>query len=197
MAEKYFKIINFCLDKNEKLIFGTLARLSKEKDLKTLIGASESICIRAHSRNRVNIYGAGPLEAELREMIGELGLEGRVELLGRTMTPEIELSKFDVFVLSSLYEGFGMVLLEAMSLGLPIICSRIPTAIEVLGDSGAAVYFQPGDESDLADKMRNINQLVHPNYLEEQKKRLELYGVEQMYSKINHVYMKFPQNHDL
>lgn len=182
---------------NEKIVFGTLARLSTEKDLKTLITAAEMICTRRQSSNRVRIFGEGPLKAELQELIDNLGVESKVELLGRTMSPELELSKLDVFVLTSVYEGFGMVLLEAMSLGLPIICSRIPTTIEVMGDSGAAVYFQPGDEVDLADKMRNINQLVEPNYLKEQEKRLDEYSVNEMYSKLNEVYVKYLQKYNL
>jgi len=52
-------------------------------------------------------------------------------------------------LLTSIFEGFGMVLLEAMACERPIICSNISTAREVLGDSGAAIFFEPGNEVDL------------------------------------------------
>ena len=48
-----------------------------------------------------------------------------------------------------------MVLLEALSLGLPIICSNFETALEILGDSGAAIYFNTGDPQDLAEKVES------------------------------------------
>ena len=82
----------------------------------------------------------------LRDIILRSGLDSRVRLLG-TMN-EADLSRLyaaaDVFVMPSLYEGFGMVLTEAMARGLPIVCTTGGAAAETVPDS-AAIKVSPGD----------------------------------------------------
>lgn len=179
------------LRNNQKLIFGTLARLSPEKDLRTLIIAASKASNQSELDFSVRIFGGGPLRSELQQIISESGMLNRVQLFGRTMNPIDALYTFDVFVLTSIFEGFGMVLLEAMSIGLPIICSRIPSSVEILGESGAAIFFQQGDSKDLSEKMSNISKFLNPNYQLEQSKRLELYRSKAMLTKINAVYRQF------
>ena len=69
-----------------------------------------------------------------------------------------------------------------------IIASDIPTAHEVLGDNGAAVYFETGNSIDLANKIRNIDELLPENYVELQSERLELFDAKTMAQKIETTY---------
>ena len=179
-----------------QLHFGTLARLSPEKDLKTLINASSLLSGELDLNLQVKIFGDGPIKHDLERQILDLGVQDKVSLCGRTMNPVLTLSKFDVFVLTSQFEGFGMVLLEAMSIGLPIICSRIPSSVEILGETGAAIFFEPGNPIDLSNKMRNVQTYLATNYQAEQAKRLDLYASEVMLAKINTVYRESLAKHD-
>ena len=171
-------------------LFGTLARLSVEKDLITLIKAASIIPRRCNSNPNFKVYGDGPMKNELERQIKCLCVEDRVQLAGRTMDPAHILATFDVFVLTSQFEGFGMVLLEAMSLRLPIICSRIPSSVEIMGESGAALFFEPGDAFDLSRKIMNVQNLLASNYQVEQAKRLDLYNSHRMITKMNNIYRK-------
>jgi glycosyltransferase involved in cell wall biosynthesis len=95
-----------------------------------------------------------PWTPEERAQLNHLGIEHRVEFLGflddaglaRTMRSAVAL------VHSSLYEGFGLTIVEALATGCPVIASSIPTSLEIA--EGYALFFDPGDPSDLARQMR-------------------------------------------
>jgi len=176
--------------------FGTVARLSEEKDLPTLIKAFYLHQLNSQfAGNQLEIYGAGPLEFSLRQLIAELSLQDSVRLMGRTQNPEQTINSFDVFVLTSKFEGFGMVLLEAMSLGLPIICSRIDTALEVMGNSGAAIFFEPENEKDLELKMRGLDDLLPLDFRERQQVRLNRYSIYNSVTQLHETYQKLLATH--
>jgi glycosyltransferase involved in cell wall biosynthesis len=181
---------------SEDLLIGTIARLSPEKDLATLIKAF-AICTNHFSfKGKIAIYGEGPERQKLTELIEELKLKDKVLLAGRTMSPASKMSKFDIFVLTSVFEGFGMVLLEAMACERPIVCSDISTTKEVLGDSGAAIFFEPGNEADLADKILNWRKILNPKFQENQIERLSMYSAVTMAEKIQENYLRSPLKSD-
>ena len=60
-------------------------------------------------------------------------------------------SEAQVYVLSSRWEGFGLVLVEAMAHGLPVVSSDLPTSLEIMGDFG--IYFKNGDVGQLAERL--------------------------------------------
>ncbi len=186
-------ISNSGMAPNRKRLFGTIARLSEEKDLSTLIRAFHLHQLNPKfSGNELEIYGAGPLENSLRQLISELSLQESVRLMGRTQKPGQIINSFDVFVLTSRFEGFGMVLLEAMSLGKPIICSRIDTALEVLGETGAAIFFETGVEADLAIKMCELDQLLPLDFKEMQRLRLDRYSIQNSVDRLHEIYKNLP-----
>jgi glycosyltransferase involved in cell wall biosynthesis len=86
---------------------------------------------------RLDIYGEGPLKGELQQVIDRSQLP--VRLMGRCDQVEVALQNYDVFVMASLYEGFGISLLEAMASGLPVLVSDIPVFREVT--KGNALFF--------------------------------------------------------
>ncbi len=121
------------LSSGKHRVFITLGRLSAEKDHAKLITAFSRVAATVPDAMLV-ILGDGPLRANLEAQIAYLGLGKRVHLPGRIDNPFPWLARADCFVLSSNYEGQPMVLLEAMSLGKPIIATRIPGCVSVLGD---------------------------------------------------------------
>lgn len=183
------KLVNAGIAPNKKRVFGTIARLSEEKDLPTLIKAFHLHQQNPEfSGNQLEVYGEGALEPSLRQLISDLSLQDSVQLKGRTQIPGQVMNSFDVFILTSKFEGFGMVLLEAMSLGKPIICSRIDAALEVLGETGAAIFFETGEETDLELKMRELDELLPMDFKEQQQKRLDRYSIYKSVNQLHEIY---------
>lgn len=90
---------------------------------------------------QLEVYGDGPLDEELNTFARSLGVTQYVVFCGRTSDVPKVMQKNQCFLLSSKYEGFGLVLLEAMQQGLPIICSKISTTEEVMG-SGYELFLK-------------------------------------------------------
>ena len=106
-------------------------RLEHEKGFDLLI---EAMALLPDTRVQVVILGEGRLESELRALARKHGLDGRVHFAGFQKNPFAWFAKADAFVLSSRYEGFPNVVLEALACGTPVISTPAPGGIrELLG----------------------------------------------------------------
>ena len=123
-----------------------------EKGTRVFVEAVPKV-IENDTNVRFLIAGDGDLRSALEEQVKDLGIEDKITFLG--LVPEdkkIEVySSFDVFVFPSLAEGFGIVLIEAMALGLPCVASDLPVLKEVGGS--AVKFFRVGDYEDMARKI--------------------------------------------
>jgi glycosyltransferase involved in cell wall biosynthesis len=128
-----------------------VGRLIAQKDHATLIRAFARV--RADRGDAVlAILGGGPLEAEQRAIGAELGLGDALVLPGRSEIRDW-LERADVFAHSSRWEGFGIVLLEAMLAGLPIVATRVSAVPEVVVDGETGLLVEAGDDRALADAL--------------------------------------------
>ncbi len=139
-------------------IVGNVGRLHPDKDQKTLI-AGFAKALPQLDNGLLAIVGAGRLENELKQQVKVLGIEGAVNFLGRVPEAWRYFKAFDVFVLTSNYEPFGMVLLEAMIAGVPVISTDVGGAPEVVGSSGKLFCLQ--DESGLANIIKRKEHTVN------------------------------------
>lgn len=128
----------------------SVGRLAPEKGGRHLVRAF------SHVREQIDanlvFLGEGPEKAELQCLCAELGIEQKVFFLGHRENPFVYMAKSTVFALSSLYEGFGNVLIEAMACGLPVVSTRCYPGIETLiRDGKTGLLVDVGNERALAD----------------------------------------------
>ena len=95
------------------------------------------------------ILGWGMLEEQTRALARELGLDDAVVLPGR-VEPRAWLERADVFAHTSRWEGFGIVLLEAMLAGLPVVATRVSAVPEIVADGETGMLVDAGDDAALA-----------------------------------------------
>lgn len=131
-----------------------VGRLIAQKDHPTLLRAFANVCA-ALPQARLAILGGGPLEAETRRLAAELGLADAVVLPGRTDIRDW-LERADVFVHTSRWEGFGIVLLEAMLAGLPVVATRVSAVPEVVADGKTGLLVEPGDAAGVAVHLESL-----------------------------------------
>ena len=101
--------------------------------------------------------GEGVEEELYRSLITKYQLEDRVIIHPFTNNVQDYYSKAQVYVLSSRWEGFGLVLVEAISHGLPVVSSDLPTSQEIMGNFG--LYFKNGDIQNLAQRLEDATQI--------------------------------------
>lgn len=106
---------------------------------------------------QLDIVGDGPEKDKLMCLIHENQLDERITLHPFTNDIQRYYSAASVYVLSSRWEGMPLVLVEAMSHGLPIVSSDLPTCQEVLGDFG--LYFRNGDIQELAQRLEDATHI--------------------------------------
>jgi glycosyltransferase involved in cell wall biosynthesis len=136
-------------------VIGTVGNFTAKKDHVTLLRAT-AIVREQLPTVRVVLVGSGPLETEMRQTVATLGLEANVLFAGsRGDVPEI-LPAFDVFALSSRFEGLPIALLEAMATGLACVATGVGGIPEVITDGVDGVLVEPGNPAQLAGAMVDV-----------------------------------------
>jgi glycosyltransferase involved in cell wall biosynthesis len=127
---------------------GIVGRVSEVKGISYALQAMASPRVPAHVR--LNIIGSGPLEERLQKEAEGLGITDRVRFHGFQRNVLDWLAHLDVLLMPSLHEGLPYTLLEAMSLGVPIVASRVGGLAEVLLDGETGLLLNPGEFSSMA-----------------------------------------------
>lgn len=144
----------------------SVGRLSMPKNFASLIGAFKWV-VKKHPDWNLEIYGEGPQKKELENLIKQLNLTQNVFLRGYTSDVKGVMADSSLYVLSSIFEGFALVLIEAMSCGLPVVAYACPTGPKDIISEGKDGFIVPvNDEKELA---RRICLLI-----EDENKRKEM-----------------------
>lgn len=155
----------------------SVGELTKQKDFETLIRAFALIPEPLDAK--LVILGNGTLRGELMSLIDQLGLHDRVVLPGFVMDPYPWFRSADLFVLSSRWEGFGNVIVEALECGVPVVstdCLSGPAEILENGRYGKLVPVQ--DKEALADAI--VNSLAEPHDRELLMRRAQDFSVRKI-----------------
>ena len=145
-------VINLMTSQSSKFKIGTIGRLVPQKDYPTLLSAFSNV-LKSVPKTELYVVGEGYLQKELIELSKSLGVSSKVYWLGKTEYINEFLSKIDLFILPSKYEGFGLVLLEAMAAKKPIIAADNSAIPEVLGNTYEGL-FSTGNANALAQQIK-------------------------------------------
>ena len=127
-----------------------VGRLTKQKDFPTLLRAFA--IVRRQLPVRLIILGEGEERPSLESLIRKLNIESDVKLMGFVENPYMYMSKVSMLVLSSVWEGFGNVLVEAMAAGTPVLSTNCPSGPAEILERGKYGKLVPiGDEECLAE----------------------------------------------
>tara|TARA_Y100000588_G_C14276874_1_gene934800 strand:- start:57 stop:1133 length:1077 start_codon:yes stop_codon:yes gene_type:complete len=136
----------------------SVARQYPRKNTSFLITAMKEVVFRIPEA-RLTVVGGGPMVDSLRSQVSELGLSENIEIVGEVPANKDVVNFYEqasLFCLPSLQEGFGIVFLEAMCSGLPIVAMNVSAVPEVLGD--CALLVQENDLQGLSDSIIRILQ---------------------------------------
>ena len=180
--------------KNEFAII-TVARLEKVKGLKYLI---ESINVLRNKYQlsvtgyKLLIVGDGRERENLKSLARKLNIEDRVQFLGQIPNEKVSeyLSASDCFVLPSLKEGFGIVILEAMAASIPVIGTKVGGILDIIKNEESGILVQPKDPKELAEAIFKVysQKEFTRNLIQNAKNSLGKYNWKNITQKVYKIY---------
>lgn len=129
-----------------------VGRLTRQKRFDRLVNAFSLIAPK-YPNWHVDIFGKGEEEQNLLQQINDLGLKKCVQILPPTSNIYSEYQRSQFFVMSSDFEGFGLVIVEAMACGIPVIATNCPFGPSEIIEDGVTGLLSKMDTNDLAEKM--------------------------------------------
>ena len=136
-------------------VIGTAGPLEAVKGFPFFLGAAQRVAA-ADVAAEFLIAGAGPEEANLRRLARELEIADRVTFVSNVLDLTASLSAMDIFCLPSLRQGLGTLMLEAMSLGRPVIASHVDGVDSIVRDNETGLLVPPSNSEALAARMLEL-----------------------------------------
>lgn len=142
-------------DRPFRLLF--VGRLAPEKGVDVLVRAMRLLPVQDFE---LTIVGGGPLEPELKAMVLNLALESVIRFRGQVEHGQVAeyYKNADALIVPSHSEGQGVVIIEAMSFGVPVIASRVGGIPELIADGATGLLFSAGDSDQLAAQITRLRQ---------------------------------------
>ena len=140
---------------HQGMVVGTVKTLSEKYGIDVAIKAFASVVKQLYETGygsiadeiTYRIYGRGPLRSQLQELIESIDMKDKISLCGYIQNNEVPriLNSFDVFLLASNEESFGVSAVEAMACGLPVVATKAPGFLEVISDGITGLLVGIGD----------------------------------------------------
>jgi len=136
------------------------------------------------------ICGEGPLEKKLKEVSIELGVANRTHFLGFRNDISQICNSSEIFIFPSYREGLSVALMEAMTCGLPIVCSKIRGNVDLVKENEGGYLFEPHDFNKIAEKIIKLHDdtNLRKKFKEYNKERIELYSIVNILNEIKRIY---------
>lgn len=138
-------------------LVGTVACLKPQKAPEDFVAVAKQVC-EAVPEARFVLIGDGDLRPRIEWLIAESGLQGRLHLAGWRRDVSIAMKAFDAFLLTSHWEGLPRVLLEARTIGLPVVATKVGGVEEVIAHGRDGWLSEPGDIAGLASQVIHAGQ---------------------------------------
>lgn len=139
--------------KNKRIV--SVARLKPQKNPDILM-RSFSIFAKTHPEYTLTYYGSGPMENELKKLADRLNISDKVVFAGPSKTIHRDILNAEMMCLVSSREGMSNSMIEAMSLGLPCICTKVSGAVDLINDKVNGLLVDIGDINGLTKAMNLI-----------------------------------------
>ena len=177
--------------KDEDVVFLNVGRLNKQKQQALLINSFKKV-VEQNSNAKLLIVGRGGEKDNLEKKINDLSLNNNVFLIGYSDSVYNYYRSADAFVLSSKYEGFPNVAIEAMTFGLPLISTKVPGVDEFLIDGKNGFLMEENSQS-ISDSMirfMNLSEAEKNSISEEAEKTSKEFDINKTVQKYTDLYLK-------
>jgi glycosyltransferase involved in cell wall biosynthesis len=178
---------------DQQFVMGYVGRLSIEKGIHHLIEALSIVRSQSNNSFHLFIIGDGPERSRLQEMSKKYSLNQHITFTGFQQEVSRYLNALDILVLPSLTEGTPMALLEAMSLGVPTVATRVGGVPDIVSDGVDGFLVRPGNAGHLAERILSL--LESPESLKHASSSAKMkiqqhYDVEHWCRRIEHLYSR-------
>lgn len=172
------------------IVLVSVARLSLQKGHTFLLRALNDKRLKGPNI-KLLLVGTGPLDSELREETKRLGLQDRVMFLGKRDDVREILGCSDIFALPSIYEGFGIALLEAMALKIPCIASDVDGIREIVTNGEGAIMVKPSSSHELASAIASLinNPIKRSDIARKGHTRVKRFDIKKQIKSLENVYL--------
>lgn len=174
---------------DKKFIIGTVGRIEKVKGINYLILAMK-IILKKYPNATLEIIGEGSELNELKSQTKKINISNSVIFFGKLANTIPNYSRMNVFVLPSVLEGFGLVLLEAMAAGVPVVATNVDGIKEVVVNGESGILVPPKNPEAIADAVINI--IEHPklaaSLVDGGIKRAKLFDIQEHLMKLDSLY---------
>lgn len=175
-------------------LIGTVTRLSPQKAPLDFVRAAAQVA-EQHPQAWFMMVGDGPLRGEVEKLAQEVGIADRLVLTGlRRDVPEL-MAAFDLFALSSLWEGLPRVIPQAMATGLPVVATACDGSAEAVEDGVTGFLVPPGEPAVLAQRLGQL--LAEPDLASQMGEmglaRAPEFDVQRMVAQIDALYRELLQ----
>jgi glycosyltransferase involved in cell wall biosynthesis len=184
---------------NNDMLIGSIGRISEQKGYDILLKAIK-IVKESYPNIKLEIVGAyddkdNDCFQELNNLTNKLDINESVCFLGALPYQRVyeHLFNWSIFVLASKWEGFGLVIIEAMASGKPVIASNVDAIPEIIDDGNTGLLFRVNDPVDLSIKIiRLINEKELANHLASNAKIVveQKFSIMILINALDHLYMK-------
>lgn len=143
------------IQKKDFVVLGNAGRLTEQKGQKYLIDVAKKLKSE-NIKFKLFIAGEGELKNELQELIKKNNLQNEIELLGFVDKIEKFMSSIDIFLLSSIWEGFGYVIVEAMAAKKPVVAFNMSSNPEIIEDNKTGYLINYQNINAFTEKVKTL-----------------------------------------